>query len=250
HFIQAVDGLSPSPGTAIAFHGDTAADDIEFQAPVCVTDKVRRRRMLTVEEYSYARARARMPVKVTLPSPLLFYPLWSPTHSRDAYPDAFDLFADAADLVREEAGELAALGCEYIQIDAPELAQLFGDPRHRAQWEKLGVSPERAMTEGVDLVNSVADVPGVTFGLHLCRGNYKSRWIAEGDYSEFSQNAFRRATNYDTFLLEYDDARSGTFEPLAKLPDGKTAVLGLVSTKHDRLESVAELVERINDASK
>ncbi|MQA14300.1 MAG: methionine synthase [Pseudonocardiaceae bacterium] len=250
HFIQGLDGLSATPAAAVRFHGGSELGDIDFLAPVCVTDKIRLRRMLTIEEFAYARGSARKPVKVTLPSPLIFFALWSPEHSRDAYADPFELFADAAQLVRTEARELAALGCEYIQVDAPELAQVFGDPAQRAQWESLGISADRAMTEGVDLVNSVADVPGVSFGLHLCRGNYQSRWIAEGDYTDFAAKAFGRATNYDTFLLEYDDSRSGSFEPLAKLPDDKSAVLGLVSTKHDRLEPADELVGRIEEAER
>jgi 5-methyltetrahydropteroyltriglutamate--homocysteine methyltransferase len=117
--------------------------------------------MMTIEEFSYARGRARVPVKITMPSPLVMYGAWSPEHSRPAYSDPFELFADAADILRAEARELARLGCTYIQIDSPDLGTLV-DPENRSLREGLGMDTERTLTEGVDIINSVADVPGVT----------------------------------------------------------------------------------------
>jgi len=108
----------------------------------------------------------------------------------------------------------------------------------------------RTLTEGVDIINSLADVPGVTFGLHICKGNYQSRWIATGGYEFTAEAVFGRSTNYDVFLLEYDDERSGSFEPLAKVPDDKVVVLGLVSSKLSELESPESLIARINKAAK
>jgi 5-methyltetrahydropteroyltriglutamate--homocysteine methyltransferase len=222
---------------------------IVFKVPFSVTDKLRRQRMMTVEEYSYARARARRPVKVTLPSPLMLFLVWSPVRSRDAYKDPFELFADGLRLMREEAEELARLGCEYIQVDAPDFGQLV-DKSQRTEWEKAGISMDRVFSDGVDMLNQLAAVPGVTFGLHLCRGNYDSEWISAGDYQAISKQLFQRATNYDVFLLEYDDERSGSFEALRDLPDDKVAVLGLISTKFDRLESPDQLAARIGEASR
>jgi hypothetical protein len=181
--------------------------------------------MMTIEEFSYARGRARVPVKITMPSPLVMYGAWSPEHSRPAYSDPFELFADAADIIRAEAAELARLGCTYIQIDSPDFGTLV-DPENRALREGLGISTERTLTEGVDIINSVADVPGVTFGLHICKGNNKSTWIATGGYEFTADKLFRRSDNFDVFLLEYDDERSGSFEPLADVPDDKVVVLG------------------------
>ena len=108
---------------------------------------------------------------------------------------------------------------------------------------------ERTLSEGMDLINSVADVPGVTFGLHLCKGNYQGKWIAAGGYDEIAEAVFRRGTNYDIFLLEYEDERSGSFEPLAKMPDDKVAVLGLISSKKPELEPVDAIVKRIDEAA-
>src|SRR5207253_547198 len=174
-----------------------------------VTDgELRRRRMMTTEEYAYARARARRPVKVTLPSPLMLFLVWSPQRSRDAYPDPFEMFADGLRLMKEEAEELARMGCRYIQVDAPDFGQLV-DPAQRDAWERAGISVDRVFSEGADMLNELAGVAGVSFGLHLCRGNYDSDWISTGTYEAISKQLFQRATNYDTFLLEYDDERSG-----------------------------------------
>ncbi|HEX6467699.1 MAG TPA: cobalamin-independent methionine synthase II family protein [Streptosporangiaceae bacterium] len=249
---EAVEGLTPDPASDhvhVPFRDETGEEKSAFTVPLSATEKLRRRRMMTVEEYSYARARARRPVKVTLPSPLMLFLVWSPERSRDAYSDPFQLFADGLRLMREEAEELARLGCEYIQIDAPDFGQLV-DPAQRDAWERAGISVDRVFSEGVDILNDVADVPGVTFGLHLCKGNYDSEWISAGGYQHLSKQLFRRATNFDVFLLEYDDERSGSFEPLGDLPEDKSVVLGLVSSKFDTLETADQLEARINEAGR
>jgi len=103
---------------------------------------------------------------------------------------------------------------------------------------------------GVDIINSVADVPGVTFGLHICKGNYQSKWIATGGYEFTADKMFSRSGNFDVFLLEYDDERSGSFEPLANVPDDKVVVLGLVSSKVSELEPADQLIARIDEAAR
>jgi methionine synthase II (cobalamin-independent) len=248
-FAAAVDGVTHQEGEAVPFHSQPGKVDIDFHSPVSVTDKVKRKRMLTPDEFDYAKAHATKPVKVTLPSPLMFFTMWSPEHSSKAYDDPFELFADGVDLIREEAQALADRGCEYIQIDAPDFGQLVEDSE-RERWEKLGIPVSRVMSEGVEMLNAVADVPGVTFGLHLCKGNYQSLWISAGGYEEISSHVFKGTPNFDRYLLEYDDERSGGFEPLADLPDDKVVVLGLVSTKHDDLESIEDLSARVDEAAK
>ncbi|HUI78369.1 MAG TPA: cobalamin-independent methionine synthase II family protein [Bryobacteraceae bacterium] len=217
---------------------------------MAVTGKLRRRRSLSAEEFTYLRSRASKPIKATLPSPLMMMLLWSPKHSSSAYPDPFVLCQDAAEILREEISELAALGCTYIQIDAPELATLVDANTRSNVYEANGISTSRMLGEGVDLLNRIADVPGVSFGLHMCRGNNAGRWMAEGGYESISKHVFTRAQRYDTILLEYDDWRSGSFEPLADIPPGKRVVLGLVSTKTDELEPVAGLEARIYEAAR
>ena len=133
------------------------AEETNIQVQYAVVEKIRRQRSLTNEEFTYARRRAHRPLKVTLPSPLMMTLRWSPEYSRDAYPDPFDLFRDAADIMRQEARELAALGCEYIQLDAPELGMLCDPERRRQDFAERGMDPERLLTEGIDIINSVAD---------------------------------------------------------------------------------------------
>lgn len=164
-------------------------------------------------------------------------------------PDPFDMFADGARLIQEEIQELARLGCRYVQIDAPEIAQLV-DESQRGVWDRAGILVDRVLTDGGRMLNELATVPGVTFGLHLCKGNHDSNWISAGGYESISQQGFKHASNYDVFMLEYDDSRSGSFEPLADLPDAKVAVLGLVSTKISTLESPELLLRRIYEAGR
>jgi 5-methyltetrahydropteroyltriglutamate--homocysteine methyltransferase len=226
------------------------AEQTEITVQFAVVDKIRRTRSLTNEEFTYARERANKPLKVTLPSPLIMTLRWSREHSRDAYPDPFALLADAAAIVRDEARELAALGCEYIQIDAPELGMLCDPERARTDFADIGVDPERLLSEGIDLINSVAEVKGVTFALHLCRGNNKGYYVGEGGYDSIAPKVFKRATNFSRFLLEYDDWRSGSFEPLRAIPADKTVVLGLISTKRIELEPAETVEKRIEEASR
>jgi 5-methyltetrahydropteroyltriglutamate--homocysteine methyltransferase len=244
HFIapltDVISGVKPIPAFTRVWRRphekNQKAEQTDIQVQYAVVDRIRRLRSLTNEEFTYARGRATKPLKVTLPSPLMMTLRWSPEYSRDAYPDPFALFRDAADIVRDEARELAALGCEYIQIDAPELGMLC--------------DPERLLTEGIDIINSVAEVSGVTFALHLCRGNNKGYYVGEGGYESIARQVFQRAGNFARFLLEYDDWRSGSFEPLREVPRDKSVVLGLISTKRVELESAAQIVERIEEASK
>ena len=253
--LEAVEGLTPDPsGQAsdhipVPFHDEAGSEQSVFAIPVSVTDKIRRKRMMTVEEYAYARARARRPIKVTLPSPLMLFLAWSPSRTREAYGDPFELFADGLTLMREEAQELARMGCTYIQVDAPDFGQLVDESQQRL-WEAAGISFERVLTDGADMLNELASVPGVTFGLHMCKGNYDSHWISAGGYDSVAGRLFPRLANYDRILLEYEDERSGSFEPLKNLPDDKVVVLGLVSSKFDRLESPDELIGRIGEAAK
>jgi 5-methyltetrahydropteroyltriglutamate--homocysteine methyltransferase len=253
--LEAVEGLTPDPeGTEsdhipVPFHDEGGAEQSVFAIPLSVTDKLRRKRMMTVEEYAYARARARRPVKVTLPSPLMLFLAWSPSRSRDAYSDPFELFADGMTLMREEAQELARMGCEYIQVDAPDFGQLVDESQQRL-WEAAGISFERVLTDGADMLNEVASVPGVTFGLHMCKGNYDSHWISAGGYDSVADRLFPRLRNYDRILLEYENERSGSFEPLRNVPDDKVVVLGLVSSKFDQLESPEQLIGRIEEAAR
>jgi 5-methyltetrahydropteroyltriglutamate--homocysteine methyltransferase len=249
--VEAVTGLTPDPASdhiPVPFHDETGGEQSVFKIPLSVTEKLTRRRMMTTEEFAYARGVARRPLKVTLPSPLMLFLVWSPERTREAYPDPFELFADGLALMREEAEELARMGCTYIQVDAPDFGQLV-DASQQELWTKAGIPLDRVLTDGVDMLNELATVPGVTFGLHLCKGNYDSQWISAGGYEALAEQMFPRLTNYTRFLLEYENARSGSFEPLTRMPDDKVVVLGLVSSKFAELETAEDLLARIDEAS-
>ena len=245
--IGELEGVTEREGAPVRFRNQTTGFD--WHAPYTVTGKISQRRKLTLEEYAYARARATRPVKITLPSPLILYSMWSPELSTAAYKDAYEMFVDAAAIIRAECEALAQLGCTYIQIDSPDFGTLV-DPENQELRENLGMPTERTLTEGADILNTVGEVSGVTFGLHLCKGNYLSQWIASGGYDLTAEALFTRLTNFDIYLLEYEDERSGSFEPLSKLPDDKGVVLGLVSSKTTSVETPEELTARVNEAAR
>jgi 5-methyltetrahydropteroyltriglutamate--homocysteine methyltransferase len=230
------------------WHSDELGDMVVERPPIEVVGKLRRKRLPTVEELVYARARTTKVLKLTMPSPSLFGNFWNPGRSKPAYASLEDFLGDVAGLLREEVDELVGLGATYIQLDAPHYPLLL-DPSLRDFYESRGWPAERWLELGLELDNHViGDHPGVTFGFHLCRGNQASRWLVSGGYDWLADRIFPRI-NAERLLLEYDDARSGGFEPLAQMPEDKTAVLGLVTTKTARRETVAELVQRIRAAS-
>lgn len=224
-------------------------DDMKVERPrIAVESKLRRKRSLSAEELTYARGRTERVLKVTLPSPSLFSNFYDPERSRQAYASLEDFLGAVAEIMREEVEELVRLGATYIQLDAPHYPLLL-DPAYRDFYESRGWPADRWLDLGVELDNLViGDHPGVTFSMHLCRGNQASRWLVEGGYEWLAERLFPRV-NADRLLLEYDDARSGSFEPLRAVPDGKIAVLGLVTTKSGRRETVEELSARIAEAS-
>jgi 5-methyltetrahydropteroyltriglutamate--homocysteine methyltransferase len=150
--------------------------------------------------------------------------------------------------LREEVAELARLGCTYVQIDAPHYPLLI-DPKTRAFYESQGWEIDQWLSRGIEMDNALMqDFPDVTFGFHLCRGNQASRWLVAGGYDLIARPIFR-GLRAQRLLLEYDDERSGTFEPLREAPDDKMVVLGLVTTKSPRRETPAELEARIREAA-
>jgi 5-methyltetrahydropteroyltriglutamate--homocysteine methyltransferase len=233
------------------WHGVDGAADWRRERPtdLGVVGKLVRKRHLSTEEFIYLRARARRIPKVTLPSPGLFVNFWSPNTSRGAYPTLDGFLADVVRILREEVEELARLGATYIQIDAPHYPLLL-DEGTRAFYESRGWTLEEWLALGIELDNAVmGDTPGVTFGFHLCRGNQNSRWLVEGGYEAIAEPIFK-GIRADRLLLEYDDARSGSFAPLAHVPDDRMVVLGLVSTKRRVLEDPTFLAARIDEAAR
>ncbi len=199
--------------------------------------------------FTYLRARTCRIAKITLPSPSLWVNFWSWERSGHVYPTLESYLSDVVEILREEVEELVRLGSTYIQIDAPHYALLL-DPGTRTFYEEQAGRIEWWLERAIALDNAVMSAaPGVTFGFHLCRGNQASRWLAQGSYEPIAPVLFRNI-EAQRLLLEYDDPRSGSFEPLRHVPDDKVVVLGLVTTKTSRLETFAELVERIGEATR
>jgi 5-methyltetrahydropteroyltriglutamate--homocysteine methyltransferase len=247
---EIVEGIGPASGAPTEWHRDSGETE-DYEAPVAVLGRLRRVRSLAVEEYAYARARTELPVKVTLPSPLMLAYFWSPEHTTSAYTDVFELIEDGAQIVREEIADLVRMGCPYIQIDAPELAVWDTGEQYAARFAELSGLPVREMVQRApEILSSVVEgFSNTTFGLHLCRGNNEGRWQAAGGYERLAKDVFEGAASYDTFLLEYDDERAGSLQALADLPKDKMVVLGLVTTKASRMETPEQLRGRIDEAT-
>jgi 5-methyltetrahydropteroyltriglutamate--homocysteine methyltransferase len=247
HLIEALDGFDKFAGWSIAFHDDQG-HQTTLRRPV-VVEKLKWRRQMSAEEFTYLRGRTTVPVKVTLISAQQAAAYYDPDKSRSAYPTRDAYLADVVDFTRREIAELGRLGCQYVQIDAPQYAALL-DEQIREGYRQRGSDPDRMLDASVELDNAIIrDHPGMTFGIHICRGNYQSMFYASGGYDRIAAQVFGRA-RFDRFLLEYDDERSGTFEPLRLVPDDRIVVLGLVSSKRPQMESGEDLRARIQEASR
>jgi 5-methyltetrahydropteroyltriglutamate--homocysteine methyltransferase len=202
---------------------------------------------MCAEEFAFLRGRTARPIKVTLISTQQAAAYYDPDRSKGAYPTRDAYLADIVDFTRREVEELIRLGCTYIQIDAPQYAALL-DPKLREGYRQRGSDPDRLIDTCIEMDNAVIGRhPGVTFGLHICRGNNQSMFYASGGYEPIAR-VFGRS-RFQRFLLEYDDERSGGFEPLKAMPEDRVVVLGLVTTKKPRLETREELRRRIDEAA-
>jgi len=258
-FIDAVEGLDMGDAVARAWKAENGGNSGEGPATKqihvmgIVTSKLRQVRPLTGHELPFMKLHSPGAVKMTLPSATQF-PAISYKHgiSDRAYASSSALLADIVEIMKKEMAMLAAGGVSYIQIDAPRYSY-YMDPKWR-EWirTEMRQDPDAALDEAIGADNAcfqAARRPGVTLAVHLCRGNNRSHWYAEGGYDGIAEKMFS-TMEVDRFLLEYDDERSGTFEPLRFVPKGKTVVLGLVSSKLPKLESADVLARRIEEASK
>jgi len=246
HLVDALDGFDKYGGWAIPFRDETG-EQLVLKRPV-VVERLRWRRSMCSEEWVYLRSRKSHVGKVTMISAQQAAAYYDPEKSRSAYAARDAYLADIVDFSRREVEELVRLGCTYIQIDAPQYAALL-DPEMREGYRQRGSDPDKLIDVCIEMDNAIiSGHPGVTFGMHICRGNNQSKFYARGDYGPiariFSQTKFQR------FLLEYDDERSGGFEPLRHVPEDRFVVLGLVTTKKPRLESPDELRHRIEEAAR
>ena len=170
--------------------------------------------------------------------------------NREAYPDIELFWSDLVSVYRKELLALASAGCTYVQLDEVPCAMLC-DPSIRSAVTRHGLDPERLLSRYIEITNAiVADKPAnMTIAMHLCRGNYKGRWMAEGGYEPVAERLFQQM-NVDAFFLEFDSERAGGFEPLRFVPQEKQVVLGLVSSKTAKMEQIDDLKRRVDEASK
>jgi 5-methyltetrahydropteroyltriglutamate--homocysteine methyltransferase len=218
-----------------------------------VVDKIRQVKRLTSHEVQFLRQHSPGDIKMTVPSANQFPAIMYRRGISDrAYPSYSAFLWDVVPIIKAEIEALSNEGVSYIQIDAPRYSY-FIDPKWRDYVrQEMGIDPEEALDEAIRADNACLEGvkrDDVTLAIHLCRGNNRSQWYAEGGYDPIAEQIFDRLA-VDTFLLEYDSARAGSFDPLRFVPRDKSVVLGLVSTKSPALESQDDLVRRVEAASR
>jgi 5-methyltetrahydropteroyltriglutamate--homocysteine methyltransferase len=218
-----------------------------------VVEKLRKKKRLTAHETSFLKQHSPGDIKMTLPSANQFPAIAYRKGITDRiYRTHFELLWDIVPIIRSEIEALAEEGVKYIQIDAPRYSY-FIDPKWRQYiQDEMGVDPNQALNEAIRADNACIEgvrQEGVTLAIHLCRGNNRSQWYAQGGYDPIAEKVFSQL-NVDAFLLEYESERAGTFEPLRFVPRGKTVVLGLISSKLPQLEPQDQVARRIAEAAK
>jgi 5-methyltetrahydropteroyltriglutamate--homocysteine methyltransferase len=234
----------------VTFHGQTG--DVNFTRPdLAITARVTRPRPIFVEGFRFLSSVVTQTPKLTLPSPCMLYSQVGRTHiDRGVYPDLDAFVADTAAAYRAEIADLYAAGCRYLQLDDVSLAYLC-DEGMRAENRARGEDPEAQLRLSVQLVQqALRDKPrDLTVCTHLCRGNFRSGWRAQGGYARVAETIFNELP-YDGFFLEFDDARSGDFSPLRFVPRHVRVVLGLITSKVGTLERKDDLKRRLDEAAR
>lgn len=252
-FTDAVEGFDLADAVGRSWQAGQVSGAPISSVTGIVISKLRQLRPLTGHELPFLKAKSPLPIKMTLPSATQFPAISFKRGVTDKiYKDHAALLWDIVEIMKSDLRKLCVDGVDYIQIDAPRYSY-YVDPKWRA-WIKteLQTEPDAALDEAIRADNAclqAARRDGVMLGIHLCRGNNRSHWYAEGGYDAIAEKLFG-TLEVDRFLLEYDDERSGTFEPLRFVPKGKTVVLGLVSSKLSRMENSKQLVRRIEEASR
>jgi methionine synthase II (cobalamin-independent) len=249
-FIDAVSGLGQREGALSTFRAESG-DVMSAPAPYA-RERLQRTRGIATDEFAFLRSVVRTGTpKVTLPSPPVMHFFLGPRAVDPAvYPDIEVFFDDLARIYREEIAALAELGCTYLQLDDTALA-CNCDAQLRSAVRERGEDPDELTERYARLINSAlaGRPPQLTVAMHLCRGNARGAWMAEGGYGPIAETLFN-AIEVDAYFLEYDTPRAGDFSPLQLLPSNKVVVLGLVSTKTPALEPTDELLRRIDEAAR
>lgn len=251
-FTDAVEGFDLGDALARNWKGESNAAPVSSVTGIVET-KLRQTRPLSGQELPFLKANSTVAIKMTIPSATQFPAIsFKPGVTDKIYKDRSALLWEIVEIMKSDIAQLSTAGVNYIQIDAPRYSY-YMDPKWR-EWirTELRTDPDAAMAEAIEADSAcfqAARRPGVTLAIHLCRGNNRSHWYAEGGYDAIAEKMFG-TLDVDRFLLEYDDERSGNFAPLRFIPKGKTVVLGLISSKLPRMEDTFALEQRIKEASK
>jgi 5-methyltetrahydropteroyltriglutamate--homocysteine methyltransferase len=250
-FLLQLQGVDEAGGTQVHFHRHDG-HELEYAPPImAITGPLRHVKPIQRADFAFLAANSSHRPKVTIPSPTMLHF----RGGRDAidaatYPDLDQFYADLSAAYRTEIASLAAAGCRYLQLDDTNLAYLCDDTQ-RENARRRGLDPDDLPRLYARIINdAIRDRPAdMTVCVHLCRGNYRSSWAAEGGYEPVAEVLLNDLA-VDGYFLEYDDARSGDFAPLRFLPSGKRVVLGLVTTKLGELENPADVKRRIDEATR
>jgi 5-methyltetrahydropteroyltriglutamate--homocysteine methyltransferase len=252
-FNDAVEGIDEGVAVARTWQTGAGASPRPSMVPGTVVSKIKQTRRLTEHEFAFAKQHSPGDIKVTLPTANQFPAIYYKKGISDkVYANHSAFLWDIVPVIKAEIQALVNEGVHYIQIDAPRYSYYI-DPKWRSYIKNdMGLDPDQALDEAIRADNAClegANRQGVTLAIHLCRGNNRSQWYAEGGYDAIAEKLFGQL-NVDAFLLEYESERAGSFEPLRFVPRGKTVVLGLVSSKLSEMESSDHLAKRIDEASK
>jgi 5-methyltetrahydropteroyltriglutamate--homocysteine methyltransferase len=219
---------------------------------VIVTERLRPQRDIVLDEYGFLRQLTSSRTKYCFPAPSYHRVFWHPSYSSAAYPTVDDFLQDVCEYIREHVIRRAIeLGCDYVQMDAPNYGQFYTDDQIRAEFEAEGHDLEANLAADADIDNLVySGISGVTRAVHICRGNGPGGiWSAAGGYDRLAPVLFPRLSNVDRLLLEYDTPRAGDFSPLRHVLPGSTVVLGLLTTKAGAPEDPSQVKQRIAEAA-
>ncbi len=251
-FLEQLDGVHTAYGEFAAKFRKDDGSEVGFKPPTMrVTGKIRHGRPIQGADFDFLKSVTTKTPKVTIPSPsMLHFRGGRKAIDEAVYPDLAEFYADLAQAYAAEIADLAARGCRYLQLDDTNLAYLC-DPEIRASTKARGDDPDELTRLYCDLINrSIAGRPAdMVLTTHLCRGNFKSAWVAQGSYEPVAE-ILLNDLKVDGFFLEYDDERSGDFAPLRFLPPGKTVVLGLMSSKQGAVEDAGMVKGRIAEAAR
>jgi 5-methyltetrahydropteroyltriglutamate--homocysteine methyltransferase len=252
-FNEAVEGLDESDNLLRSWQAGSGGSTQPSRVPGIVTGKVQQTRRLSQHEVTFMKQRSPGDIKITLPTANQFPAIYYKKGISDkVYPSYSDFLWDIVPIIKTEIQALVNEGVRYVQIDAPRYSYYI-DPKWREYIKNdMGLDPDAALDEAISIDNAClegAKRDGVILAIHLCRGNNRSQWYAQGGYDAIAEKLFTQL-HVDAFLLEYESERAGSFEPLRFVPRDKTVVLGLVSSKLPELESQDQLKRRINEATK